>query len=359
MRRRDILTGTATFATAAASSFAAPAIAQNVRQLKMVTDWPAGSPGLQSSADRLAQRIGTATGGRFNIEVFPAGVLVRPFETFEAVGAGVADMYHSAEYYWEKKSSAFNFFAAVPFGFTAAELFAWLQYGGGQELWDALSGEFNVKPFLCCNTGTQMGGWCTREIHSPEGFKGLRYRMPGLGGEVLRRLGAVVVNVSGGEIVQSLKSGALDASEWVGPWLDIAMGLHTVTSYYYYPGFHEPGTGITLGINKHVWESFDASDQQVIEDATAAEYARSLAEFNANNALWLRKLRDQGAVKVLKFDDSVLKALYRISRDVVAEAGSGDELSKRIYASYQQFFALIIDWSDIAEGAVLNSRRLA
>jgi len=162
----------------------------------------------------------------------------------------------------------------------------------GQELWDALSAQFNIKPFLCCNTGTQMGGWCTREIPSQEAFRGLRYRMPGLGGEVLRRIGAIVVNVPGSEIVQSLKSGAIDASEWVGSWLDMVMGIHNVTGYYYYPGFQEPGTGIALGINKRVSESFDASDRQVIEDATAAEYARSLAEFNANNALALRKLRD-------------------------------------------------------------------
>jgi TRAP-type mannitol/chloroaromatic compound transport system substrate-binding protein len=357
MRRRDILVGGGVVATGA--TFPLPAIAQGIRQLKMVTDWPAGSPGLQSSAVRLAQRIGAATGGRINIEVFPAGALVRPFETFDAVGAGVADMYHSAEYYWEKKSPAFNFFAAMPFGFTANELFAWMQYGSGQELWDALSGQFNVKPFLCCNTGTQMGGWCTREVSSPEGFRGLRYRMPGLGGEVFRRLGAIVLNVPGGEIVPSLKSGAIDGSEWVGPWLDMALGLHKVTSYYYYPGFQEPGTGITLGINKRMWESFDASERRLVEDATAAEYARSLAEFNANNALWLRKLRDEGTVKILKFDDLVLKELNRISKDVVAEAGSGDELCRKIYASYQQFLPLIIDWSDIAEGAVLNSRRLA
>jgi TRAP-type mannitol/chloroaromatic compound transport system substrate-binding protein len=359
MRRRDILAGAGSLATAASLSLPAPAIAQGIRQLKMVTDWPDGSPGLQSSATRLAQRIGTASGGRINIKVFPAGVLVGAFETFDAVAAGVADMYHSAEYYWEKKSPAFSFFAAVPFGFTANELFAWVQYGGGQDLWDALSGKFNIKPLLCCNTGTQMGGWFTREVPSPEAFRGLRYRMPGLGGEVLRRLGAIVVNVPGGEIVLTLKSGAIDGSEWVGPWLDMALGLHTVASYYYYPGFHEPSAGQTLGINKRVWESFDTSERQVIEDAAAAEYTRALAEFNANNALGLRRLRDQGAVKILKFSDSVLKELYRISKDVVAEAGSGDELSKKIYASYQQFLPLIIDWSDIAEGAVLNSRRLA
>ena len=359
MRRRDILAGAGSLAAGATAGFPAPAIAQGIRQLKMVTDWPAGSPGLQSSASRLAQRIGAAAAGRINVEVFPAGALVRPLETFDAVGAGVADMYHSAEYYWEKKSPAFSFFAAVPFGFTANELFAWVQHGGGQDLWDELSGRFNIKPFLCCNTGTQMGGWSTREVPSPEAFRGLRYRMPGLGGEVLRRLGAIVVNVAGGEIVPSLKSGALDGSEWVGPWLDMALGLHEVAGYYYYPGFHEPGTGITLGINKRVWESFDAIERRVIEDAAAAEYTRSLAEFNANNALGLRRLRDQGAVKILRFGDPVLKELSRISRDVVAEAGSGDALSKRVYASYRQFLPVIIDWSDIAEGAVLSSRRLA
>jgi TRAP-type mannitol/chloroaromatic compound transport system substrate-binding protein len=358
MKRRDILAGLGLLATGTASSFPAPAIAQGLRQLKMVTDWPEGSPGLQSSAVHLAQTIGVATGGRTNIEVFPSGALVRPFETFDAVGAGVADMYHSTEYYWERKSPGFNFFAAVPFGFTADELFAWVHYGGGQELWDSLSGQFNIKPLLCLNTGTQMGGWFTREITSPEGFKGLRYRMPGLGAEVLRRLGAIVVTLPGGEIVPALESGAIDASEWANPWLDLAMGLHRVARYYYYPGFHEPGTGTTVGINKGLWESFDASDRQVMEAVAASEYARSLAEFNANNALWLRKLRDEDTVKILKFDDSILKAFLALSKDVVAEAGSGDELSRKIYASYLQFRASIMDWSDIAERAFLNSRGL-
>jgi TRAP-type mannitol/chloroaromatic compound transport system substrate-binding protein len=357
MKRREILAGVGSLA--AGVTLSAPAIAQKTRQLKMVTDWPAGSPGLQSSATRLAERIGAATEGRINIEVFPVGALVRPFESFDAVAEGVADMYHSAEYYWEKKSPAFNFFAAVPFGFTANELFAWVQYGGGQDLWDTLSGRFNIKPFLCCNTGTQMGGWCTREVPSLQLVRGLRYRMPGLGGEILRRLGAIVVNVPGSEIVSSLKSGAIEGSEWVGPWPDMAMGLHTVASYYYYPGFHEPGTGITLGINRRVWESFDSSVRRVIEDATAAEYTRSLAEFNANNALWLHKLREEGTVKILKFADSILKELYRTSKDVVGEVGLGDDLSRKVYASYQEFLPSIIDWSDIAEGAFLNSRRLA
>ena len=153
-------------------------------------------------------------------------------------------MYHSFEGYFEKKSPAFHFFSAVPFGFTANELFAWVQYGGGQELWDALSGQFNVKPLLCCSTGCQMGGWFTREVNSPEDYKGLRYRMAGPGAEVLRRLGAIVVTLPGGEIMPALKSGAIDASEWIGPWLDMALGLHKAAGYYYYPGFHEPGSGL-------------------------------------------------------------------------------------------------------------------
>jgi TRAP-type mannitol/chloroaromatic compound transport system substrate-binding protein len=358
MRRRDILAGAGSLATGATLSFPTPTIAQGIRELKMATDWPEGTPGLLTSAVRLAETIGVATAGRIKIEVFPAGALVRPFETFDAVSAGVADMYHSIDYYFEKKSPAFNFFSAVPFGFTADELFAWVHYGGGQELWDTLSGQFNIKSLLCLNSGCQMGGWFTREITSSEGFKGLRYRMPGLGAEVLRRLGAIVVTLPGGEIMPALKSGAIDASEWVGPWPDMAMGLHKAASYYYYPGFHEPGTGIALGINKGVWESFDASDRQVVEAAAACEYERSLAEYNANNALWLRKLRDEGTVKIVKFDDSLLKAFLALSKDVVAEAGSGDDLSKKIYQSYMQFRASIMDWSDIAERAFLNSRRL-
>ena len=359
MRRRDILAGAGSLATGATLSFPAPAIAQGRRELKMVTDWPEGTPGLHTSAVRFAQTVGAATGGRIKVDVYPAGALVRPFETFDAVGAGVADMYHSFEGYFEQKSQALHFFGAIPFGFTADELFAWVQYGGGQALWDELSAQFNVKSLLCTSTGCQMGGWFVREVNSPEDYKGLRYRMGGLGAEVLRRLCATVVTLPGGEIMPALKSGAIHASEWIGPWLDMAISLHKAAGFYYYPAFHEPGSGFSVGTNKGVWDSLDASDRRVIEAVAACEYARSLAEFNANNALSLRKLRDEGTVKILKFDDSLLKAFLAISKDVVAEIGSGDELSKKIYASYQQFRTSIMDWSDLAERAFLNGRRLA
>jgi TRAP-type mannitol/chloroaromatic compound transport system substrate-binding protein len=353
-RRRDILAGAGLLSIAA--SFPAPAIAQGIRQLKMVTDWPEALPGLQASAVRFAQTIAAASGERIKIEVFPAGALVRPFETFDAVGAGVADMYQTYEGYFETKSPTLHFFTALPFGLTPTELFAWVQYGGGQELWDVLNGQFNIKSLLACSTGPQMGGWFAREITSIESFKGLRYRMTGPGGEVLRRMGAVVVVVPGGEIVASLKSGAIDGSEFAGPWLDTAIGLHeAVGFYYYYPGWHEPGTGIAVGINKGVWESFNTSDRELIEAVAAAEYARSLAESDINNARALRKLRDEGRVKIAKFNEPVLSAIHQISKDVVAEIGSRDELSKKIYGSYLQFRNLIADWGEIS-GRYLSSR---
>jgi len=352
MRRRDVLAGAGLAAT---FSFPAPAIAQGVRQLTMVTDHPEG-PGMLPSARRLAQAISDGSHGRIKIEVSASGAVVRPFETFDAVQSGVADMFHSHIGYFEKKSPAFHFYSGVPYGFTANELFAWVRFGGGQELWDALAGQFNIKPLLSCSTGSQMGGWFTHEMTSTGGFKGLRYRMAGPGAEVFRRLGAVVVLVPGAEIVLALKSGAVDACEWIGPWLDMAMGLHRAAGYYYYPAWHEPGTAIALGINNRVWESFDVGDRRLIEAAAASEYAVSLAEFNTNNALALRTLRAEGTVKIRKFDDAILKTFAEISKDVVAKAGSDDELSKKIYRSYLEFRTLIREWSDIGEGAYLGIR---
>jgi len=359
MRRRDLLAGAGS-AAGVAAGLARPALAQGLREFKMVTDWPEGLPGLQASAVRLAETIGVASGGRIRIEVFPAGKFVKAFETFEAVGAGVAEMFHSAPAYFDKRAPGSNFFSnTVPFGFTADELFAWMNFGGGQELWDELYGRYEVKPLLALSTGAQMGGWFNKAIDTPEGFKGLRYRMPGLGGEVLRRLGATVVLLPGGEIVPALKSGALDASEWTGPWLDMILGLHTAVSYYYYPGFHEPGAAQMLGVNRRVWESLSASDRQLIETACAAEYGRSMAEFNANNAIGLRTLREEGKVKILGFGESLLRAFHKLSKEVVAEAGAVDDLTRRIYASHQNFRDSIMDWSDVAERAFMNARRLA
>jgi TRAP-type mannitol/chloroaromatic compound transport system substrate-binding protein len=357
MDRRSFLTRAGAVA-GVAGTFPAPAIAQGVRELKMVTSWPKGLAGLGTSADRLGRAITAITGGRLKVQVFGAGELVSAFEVFDAVSTGVADMYHSAEYYWEKRSPAFNFFAAVPFGFTADEMVAWVHWGGGQELWDELSAGFNIKPLLSTNTGVQMGGWFTKEVTGPESYAGLRYRMPGLGGEVLRRLGAVVVNLPGGEITAALKSRAIDASEWVGPWNDMILGLHKVSKFYYYPGFHEPGTVLGLGINKKLWDGLSAEDRSAIATVANAEYTLSLAEFNANNAKSLEELSQDKSIEIRKFDDALLQALGNASGEVLLDAARKDALTRRTYDSYISFWSRANRWADLAERGYLNARGL-
>ncbi|MCB1476433.1 MAG: TRAP transporter substrate-binding protein, partial [Rhodobiaceae bacterium] len=255
MDRRSFLTkaGLASGAVAA-SALATPAISQGKMELKMVTTWPKNFPGLGTGAQRVADRITAMTEGRITVKLYAAGELVPPFESFDAVSQGTADMYHGADYYWQGKHKGFNFFTAVPLGLTANELDGWVNHGGGQALWDELAGGFNVKPLMAGNTGVQMGGWFAKEIKSLEDLKGLKFRMPGLGGEVLRQLGASVVALPGGEIFPALQSGAIDGTEWVGPWNDMAFGFYKVVKYYYWPGFHEPGSGLACGVNKGVWE---------------------------------------------------------------------------------------------------------
>ena len=349
MKRRDIFSG----AGAAALGVAVPAVGQSVRHLTMVTDWPDG-PGVLPSARRLAKSIEDASDGRIRIEVTPSGAVVRPFETFDAVSAGVADMFHSHIGYFESKSPALHFWSGLPFGMTASELFAWVHFGGGQALWDEVVGPYGIKPLLASSTGAQMGGWFREPLDSVDAIDGLRYRMAEPGAEVFRRLGATVVVVPGSDIVQSLESGAIDACEWLGPWLDTAMGLDRVARNYYYPSWHEPGTVLALGINRRVWESFGERDRRLVESACAAEFMTSLAEFNTNNARALKQLRDAGRVSIRRFGDAIVAELARISREVVTETGASDELAGRVLTSYTEFLALARSWSDVGEGAYLS-----
>ena len=357
MDRRGFLTA-ASASVAASTPFPMPAVAQGVRELKMVTSWPKNLPGLGTSAERVAQSIGALSGGRIQVKVFGAGQLVGAFESFDAVSSGVADMYHGAEYYWENRSPAFSYFSAVPFGFTAAEMNSWIYFGGGQALWDELSAGYGLKPFLCTNTGVQMGGWFTKELVGVESFKGLRYRMPGLGGEVLRRLGAVVVNLPAGEIIPSLKSGAIDASEWVGPWNDMALGLHKAASYYYYPGFHEPGTALSLTFNKKLWDSLGPMERNIVEAATAGENNYSLAEYNAKNAAALQDLVKDPSIQVRKFDDAILRTLGKTAGEVLAESSRKDEMTRRVYESFITFRKAAVRWGEISDRSYLNARGL-
>ncbi|MGK2871273.1 MAG: TRAP transporter substrate-binding protein [Alphaproteobacteria bacterium] len=355
--RRSFLVGGAALG-AAAATLPAPAIAQGKRTLKMVTTWPKNLPGLGMAAEHVAKRITEATDGQLTVKVYAAGELVGAFDVFDAVSSGNADMYHGAEYYFQGKSPAFNFFSGVPFGLTSNEMNAWIYYGGGQELWDELSAKFKLKPFLCANTGVQMGGWFNKEINSTEDFKGLKIRMPGLGGEVLRRLGASVVSIPGGEIYTSLQQGVIDATEWVGPWNDMIFGFYKIAKYYYWPGFHEPGSALALSMNLDVWESLTKSQKVIVQSACAAQNDMTLAEFNANNSSALATLVDKHKVELRRFSDEILTTIGEMSGKVMHEMAQADDITRRIYESYLSSRRDSIRWSHLAEETFWEARRL-
>ena len=346
-----LVTGTATAAVAA------PAYAQNKRTLKMVTTWPKNFPGLGTAPENIAKRVSAMTDGQLNIKIFAAGELVGAFNSFDAVSTGTADMYNGAEYYWQGKSTAFNFFCAVPFGMTSSEINAWINFGGGQQLWDELSKKFNVRAFQSANTGVQMGGWFRKEINTLDDFKGLKIRMPGLGGEVMRRLGAAAVSLPGGEIFPSLKSGAIDASEWVGPWNDMAFGFHQVAKNYYCPGFHEPGAMLATGINLDVWDSLSGAHQEVIRTACEAENNATLSEYNYKNAAALETLVNKHNVKVRSFSPEIMAALKKTSKIVLDETASKDAFTKRVYDSYTASMANSMEWGAQSDEPFTKARR--
>lgn len=328
------------------------------RTLKMVTAWPKNFPGLGTGAERIAKRIEALSAGRIKVRVYAAGELVSGLDSFDAVSQGKADMYHAAEYYWQGKSPAFNFFAAVPMGLTASEMSAWIHFGGGQELWDELASGFNIKPFMAGNSGSQMGGWFKKDITSVNDFQGLRIRMPGLGGEVMKRLGATPVTKSGGEIFQALSQGNIDATEWVGPWNDLAFGFHTIVKNYFYPGIHEAGTTLSLGLNQDLWNELDELDQAIIKTAATMENDVMHAEFNAGNAVALDTLVEEHGVNLKRFPDDVLKRIVEISEEVLAEVGKHDDISSRVYQSFKKARNGGIRWGAVGERAFEQARDL-
>lgn len=362
MKRRSFLKGAAATgavaAATAASQFPTPALSQGIKELKLVTTWPKSSPGLGLSAQRVAHRITALSGGKLRVKVFGGGELVPVFQSFDAVSAGTADIYHAAEYYWQGKSKAYNFFSAVPFGLTASETYAWIHYGGGQALWDELAAEFGLKPFVAASTGAQMGGWLNKEITALDDFKGLKFHMPGVGGEVLRRLGAAAVDLPVAEIFPALQSGAIDGTEWIGPWHDLAFGLYKVAKYYYYPGFHEPGTCASIAFNKKLWDGFSNEFKLAIQVVIEAEAQIQSAEFRARNQGALKTLIDEHGVKLRRYSDALLRELGKVSGEVVAEIGNTDAMTKKVYESFLEFRKNSITWSKISEQSFLNARLL-
>jgi TRAP-type mannitol/chloroaromatic compound transport system substrate-binding protein len=336
-----------------------PNISKGVKRFRMVTTWPKDFPGLGQMPNRFAKALKNMTSGLMEVKVYSAGELVGAMESFDATASGAADMYHGAEYYWQGKSKGFSFFTSVPMGMTAAEIMGWIDHGGGQKLWDNLSANFNIKPFQAGNTGHQTGGWFKKKINTLEDFKGLKIRMPGLGGEVIRRLGGAAVQLSGGEIYQALQSGSIDATEWVGPWNDYAFGFYREAPYYYAPGFHEPGASLAVGINLDIWNNLSDSEQSIIRYACKSANDSSLGEYTHENAKALEILKINHGIYPRYFTDEIMKEIGKISNDVVFELGNSDSQTATIYESYIKARNSYNKWTEMSDGLYINARKIS
>jgi len=358
MKRRNFIAKGAAGAgvVAAATTLSAPAIAKSRIEIVLVTTWPRDFPGLGTGAQRFAKRLSDMSNGRFKVKYFAGGERVKPFDSFDEVASGNAQMYHAADYYWKGKHPGWAYFTSVPFGLTYTEMNAWIQWGGGQELWDELAGGFGLKCVRCGNTGVQMGGWFRKEMNSADDFKGLKMRIPGLGGDVLAKLGASPVSLPGSQIYENLISGAIDATEWVGPWNDTFMKFYEAAKYYYYPGMHEPGSALSLGINKKFWDGLSKSDQIMINAAALAENDIMMAEYNAKNGEYLARLINDQGVKLREFNDDIYDAFGEAAAEVFAGVVAHSDLAKRIHESFVASRKSVGSWAKISDQAYVAQR---
>jgi len=352
LKRREFLTTaavTTAAGAAAASSLAAPAIAQGRKEMVIVASWGRDFPGLGTSAQRFAQRVTDATDGRITTKYFAAGERVGAFDVFDEVASGNAQAYISADYYWKGKHPGFAFFTSVPFGLTYTEMGSWIHFLGGQQLWDELSGSFGIKSLPVGNTGCQMGGWFNKEIETVDDLKGLKMRIPGLGGDVIAKVGGSPVSLPGGQIYENLVSGAIDATEWVGPWNDYFLKFYEAAKYYYFPGMHEPGGFVALGMNASWWGSLSNSERVTIEAVAIQESELMMSETNANNAIYLKKLIDEHGVKLREFSDEIYETFGEAAAAVQEEAAAHSDLANRIYQSFIAARTNVAGWMKLAD----------
>ena len=354
MHRRTFLQSSV--AAAAALAVTAPAVRAGKRhRWRMVTAWPPGFPILQTGAEYFARRVGELSGGRLTIQVFAGGELVPPLGVFDAVSQGAVQCGHAASYYWAGKTPACQWFTSVPFGLNAQGMNAWLYQGNGLDLWQEVYRPFNLVARPGGNTGVQMGGWFNREIKSVADFKGLKMRIPGLGGKVLAKAGGSVVLLPAAEIYTSLERGVIDATEWVGPAHDLRMGFHKVARFYYAPGWHEPGSVLEFTFNRRAYERLDG-ELRAIVDAVAAEVnGRMLAEFEAANAAALAKIQAEGKVQLRRFPPDVLALLKKLAAETLAEEAAKDPLAAKVHTDFTKFRKQLAPWGAISEGAYYAS----
>ncbi len=357
MKRRDVLKGGVAAALATgAGAVSAPAIAQGRMEITMVSTWPRDFPGLGTGAQRFAERLTAMTDGRIKVNYFAAGERVKAFDSFDEVASGNAQMYHAADYYWKGKHPGWAYFTGVPFGMTYTECNAWIQFGGGQALWDELAAGYGLKCLPCGNTGVQMGGWFRKEMRSASDFKGLKMRIPGLGGDVLAKLGASPVSLPGGQIYENLVSGAVDATEWVGPWNDSFMKFYEAAKFYYYPGMHEPGSMLAVGMNKKWWDGLSKSDQLIITAAAEMENSVMMSEYNAKNGASLASLIQDQGVKLRSFSDDIYDAFGDAAAEVYEEVQQHSPLAKKIHESFLKSRTEVGSWAKISDQAYVAQR---
>ena len=328
-----------------------------VIEWKLVTTWPKNLPGLGHTPEVFADLVEEMSAGRLKITVYGAGEIVPPFEVFDAVSGRVAEVGHGASYYWKGKIPASVFFTAVPFGMTAQEMNGWFHYGGGLEVWREVYEPFGVVPLAGGSTGVQMAGWFNREIRSLEDVRGLRMRIPGLAGEVFSAAGGEAVRIPGGEIYTALQTGVIDAVEWVGPYNDLALGLHEVAEYYYYPGWHEPGSVLEFIVNAEALAALPDDLQSIVRHASRAANQDMLDEFTARNNRALRELIEVHDVKLRRLPDDVLQALYEGSERAMQRLISEDPMAAKVHASFSTFLEDVRAYHEIAEQAYINARR--
>ena len=327
----------------------APAVqSRKIFKWRMVTTWQPHFPILGEAADLLAKWIAEMSDNQLQIRVYGGGELIPALEAFDAVAMGVAEMGHGAAYYWAGKSQALQFFTTVPFGMNAQQMNAWMYGGGGLELWRETYADFNLIPFPIGNTGYQMGGWFNKKINSVSDLKGLKMRSPGLGGKVLAKAGGSAILSAGGEIYTNLERGVIDATEWIGPFHDYLMGFHKIAKYYYYPGWHEPGSVLEMFVNKSAYEKLPQYLQDVIAAACARSNVWMLSQFEAKNKEYYKKLVEE-KIEIIKFPDDVLKTLRQYSEEVIQELIERDPQSKKIYEHFDSFRKDMTDWAKISE----------
>ena len=320
----------------------------------MVTSWPKNFPGLGAGAETLANYINQLSGGTLKIKVYGANELVPPLGVFDFVSSGGAEMGHSGAYYWKGKTEAAQFFSSVPFGMNAQEMNSWLYYGNGIKLWEEVYENFNLVPRPAGNTGVQMGGWFNKEINSTEDLKGLKMRIPGLGGEVLARAGGTPFTLAGAEIFTSLQTGVIDATEWVGPYNDRAFGLHRAAKFYYYPGWHEPGPSLECIINKDAYNQLSDQHKSIIDIACQAANVDMISDYISKNYQALEYFKQEN-VQIKQFPIEVLSKLKDISDEILLELSQKNSLSKKVYDSYVDFLQRVRPWTMISEDSYLNS----